>query len=64
MGFFKRMIIDLKEDQNSFYYQRYLEALDEREVWKDKPITFEEFLEGNNVVVDLYKIHKKRGRYD
>lgn len=68
MGFFKKLIVDLKEQERlkkeSFIYSMYLENIKEREVWKDKPQTLEEFIEGNHHLVRLYKLQKKRGFYN
>ena len=42
MGFFKKLIVDLKEQERlkkeSFIYSMYLENIKEREVWKDQKI--------------------------
>ena len=45
MGFFKKLIVDLNEQERlkkeSFIYSMYLENKKEREVWKDQPQTLE-----------------------
>ena len=68
MGFFKKLIVDLKEQERlkkeSFIYELYLQNIKEREVWKDQPQTLEEFIEGNHNLVSLYKLQKKRGFYN
>jgi len=68
MGFFKKLIVDLKEDKRlkkeGFIYDLYLENKKERETWSDKPQTLEEFIEGNHNLVRLYQLQKKRGRYE
>tara|TARA_R100000656_G_C3933397_1_gene125304 strand:+ start:447 stop:644 length:198 start_codon:yes stop_codon:yes gene_type:complete len=59
MGFFKKMIVDFKEDRRlkkeNFFYSLYLENCKERIAFKDRPISFEEFIEGNTLIIDLYK---------
>tara|TARA_Y100001951_G_C11137527_1_gene181683 strand:+ start:319 stop:525 length:207 start_codon:yes stop_codon:yes gene_type:complete len=68
MGFFKKLIIDLKEDKRlkkeGFIYALYLQNVRERETWSDQPQTLEEFIEGNHNLVRLYQLQKKRGRYE
>ena len=68
MGIFKKLIVDLKEQERlkkeSFIYELYLQNIKEREVWKDQPQTLEEFIEGNHNLVRLYQLQKKRGFYN
>ena len=68
MGFFKKLITDLKEDQRlkkeSFINEMYFKNIKERETWSDQPQTLEEFIEGNHNLVRLYQLQKKRGRYE
>jgi len=68
MGFFKKLIVDIKEDKRlkkeRFIYELYLQNIKERETWKDQPQTLEEFMEGNHNLVRLYQLQKKRGRYE
>ena len=68
MGFFKKLIVDLKEEKRlkkeGFIYNLYLENKKERETWSDKPQTLEQFIEGNHNLVRLYQLQKKRGRYE
>ena len=68
MGFFKKLITDLKENQRlrkeSFINEMYYKNIKERETWKDQPQTLEEFIEGNHNLVRLYKLQKKRGFYN
>jgi len=68
MGFFKKLIVDIKEDKRlrkeNFTYDLYLKSIKERETWKDDPQTLEEFIEGNHNLVRLYQLQKKRGRYE
>ena len=68
MGFFKKLITDLKEDQRlkkeSFINEMYFKNIKERETWKDQPQTLEEFIEDNHNLVRLYQLQKKRGRYE
>jgi len=67
MGFFKKLIVDLKEQERlkkeSFIYSMYLENRKEREVWKDQPQTLAEFIEGNDQIIKLYRLEKRRGKY-
>tara|TARA_Y100000310_G_scaffold330485_1_gene402207 strand:+ start:975 stop:1181 length:207 start_codon:yes stop_codon:yes gene_type:complete len=68
MGFFKKLIVDIKEDKRlrkeSFINEMYYKNIKERETWKDQPQTLEEFMEGNHNLVRLYQLQKKRGRYE
>ena len=68
MGFFKKLIVDLKEDKRlkkeGFIYSLYLKNVKERETWSDQPQTLEEFIEGNHNLVRLYQLQKKKGRYE
>ena len=68
MGFFKKLIVDIKEDKRlkkeGFIYALYLQNVRERETWSDKPQTLEQFIEGNHNLVRLYQLQKKRGRYE
>ena len=67
MGFFKKMIVDFKEDRRltkeNFFFSLYLEYRKERIAFKDRPISFEEFIQGNPIIIDLYKMEKQRGKY-
>ena len=68
MGFFKKLIVDLKEEKRlkkeGFIYDLYLENKKERETWSDQPQTLEQFIEGNHNLVRLYQLQKKKGRYE
>ena len=68
MGFFKKMVVDLKEQErlkkDSFIYELYLQNIKERENWKDQPQSLEEFIEGNDQIIKLYRLEKRRGKYE
>ena len=68
MGFFKKLIVDIKEDKRlrkeSFINEMYFKNIKERETWKEQPQTLEEFIEDNHNLVRLYQLQKKRGFYN